>query len=972
MRVRSLTQYLRVAVVLAASLEAGASEPPHVTGPVSPRDSLKHLVVSPGLRVELVAHEPDILDPVAIRFDEDGRMWVVEMRDYPTAQTKGVIARSRISVLSDDDGDGFFERSQVFADDLPYATGVQPWKGGVFVTISGEVAYLKDTSGDGRADLKDTWYTGFAQDNTQLRANHPTLALDNYIYVANGLRGGVIVDAHRPDEAPVPISGMDFRFDPHTRKFEAVSGVGQFGLTFDDYGNRFVCSNRNPAMHIVLEDRHLKKNPLIAVSAVATDVAKWGADSRVFPITTAWTTSHLHAGQFTAACGLHIYRGDALPEEYDGNLFVCEPTGHLVQRQIVRPLGVTFCSTVANERVEFLASRDPWWSPVNLETGPDGGLYIVDMYRAVIEHPHWMPEELRRRPDLMDGNDRGRIYRIVPQYFSRPEGPCLSHASSQSLVELLAHPNSWWRETAARLLLERQDQNVGPQLEGIALNHKSALARIHAIRLLQGLDLLTEPLLLDVFDDPQPRVLEQTIVAAEGFVADSDELSTKAYRLVTHSDARVRFQALLVNRPLPPLPAFAPDRWELEAMLIAAGERGGVVLAEMLRESPALEANVHEPKRFVADLARLAGASVDERQWISAAIALLKRPEYLRVGLAGLLADPSRSGLNINLLRLKLDDASTATLDRALSDARTDAANAALSEATRSESIDLLAVAGNAMEMLVPLAIDEPNQAIRLRAVAAISRSTNSVRWQLLLDSFSRQTPAVQAAILEGSLASPARSLLLLDAVAAGRIKATEVGVNHARQLMNHSDPAIKRQAEQLLADAIPADREQALAEYQVVLEMKSDAARGRGLFDKHCGTCHQVGGVGVPIAPDISDSREKSVAQLLTDIIQPNRAIDSNYFSYTAVTVGGRVHTGILAAETSTSVTLKQAEGKDVTLRSDEIEELQSDGISFMPDGLEKNISPQDMADLIGFVKHWRYLEDPQQFITLEVPAGQ
>ncbi len=244
-----------------------ADEPPAVVSPLSPKDSLRHIVVEPGLKVELAACEPQAVDPVAVRFDEAGRMWVVEMRDYPTGPKRGQPPLSRISVLTDRDGDGFYETAAVFADHLLFATGVQPWRGGVFVTMAGEVAYMKDTDGDGNADLRETWFKGFAQKNSQLRANHPTLALDNHIYIANGLRGGQIVDARHPDRPPLSIDGMDFRFDPLTGDCEAMSGAGQFGLTFDDYGNRFVCTNRNPAIHIVLENRFLKKNPLCGHSS---------------------------------------------------------------------------------------------------------------------------------------------------------------------------------------------------------------------------------------------------------------------------------------------------------------------------------------------------------------------------------------------------------------------------------------------------------------------------------------------------------------------------------------------------------------------------------------------------------------------------------------------------------------------------------------------------------------------------------
>ena len=950
-----------LAFLLLALVHGIAAETSAVHSPVSPADSLKHLVAPAGLKVELVAHEPNVIDPVAVRFDEDGRMWVVQMRDYPTASAKGNRARSRISILRDGDGDGFFETSTVFADDLRYATGLQPWKGGVFVTMAGQVAYMKDTDGDEKADVIETWYTGFAEKNTQLRANHPRLALDNHIYVANGLRGGEIVDAQRPDARPVSISGMDFRFDLNTRKFEAVSGVGQFGLTFDDYGNRFVCSNRNPVIHIVLEDGQVKKNPLVAVAAVSTDVAKAGAESRIFPIARSWTTSHLHANQFTAACGVEIYRGDALPAEYHGNVFICEPTAHLVHREIMKPHGVTFTSTPAADGVEFFASRDEWWSPVNLEIGPDGALYVVDMYRAVIEHPHWMPTELRERPDLTAGNDRGRIYRIVPADFSRPAASRLAAMSSESLIALLVHPNAWWRETAARLLLERQDKSIAASLEQIALEHPSHVARIHALWLLEGLNLLREDTLVRLLADASPRIVEQAILAAETHVAKSRDLRAGVAKLVGHGDARVRFQAFLAARPLPSPPAFPTDRWELDAMLIATGERGGTVLSNMLQQPIALAANIGDPKRFIVDLARLAAASSDDREQVIAIDGLLASRELGRAGLSGFLAETSRSGESLESLRSKLNQSTRLKLDRLLAEGRNDAANSGLPDSSRCDAIDLVSFTASAEDILLPLALDEPNQVVRLRAIIALSRNQAIEPWRQLLGRFSRETPAIQRTILDGVLANIDRASLLLDEVAAERIKPTEFDANCTKLLLNHADATIKTRAEKLLSDALPMDREKALAEYRQALAMEADPARGRGVFEKQCATCHQIDGVGAQVAPDISDSREKSAEQLLTDIIQPNRAIDSNYFSYTALTVDGLVHTGVLATETSTSVTLKQAEGKAITLLRDEIDELQSDGVSFMPDGMEKNIPPQDMADLIGFIKNWRYLE-PQQ----------
>jgi putative membrane-bound dehydrogenase-like protein len=357
-------------------------------------------VLPDDLRIELVAAEPDVVDPVAITFDPDGRLWVVEMSDYPNGpredhRTDNVhgspeadprvhgLPLSRVRVLSDADGGGRYGDPVTFADRLVFANGLLLWKDGLLVTTDGDVLFLRDTDGDGAADEREVWFTGFKRDNPQLRANHPTLGVDNHIYIASGIRGGEVIAA-RADWAagakPVSLSGRDFRFDPLSGAYESVSGVGQFGLCFDDFGNRFVCSNRHPCNHIVLEDRYLARNPYQAVPQVHAEVSPAAEKSRLYPISRIWTTSNLHANQFTAACGLLIYRGDALPAEYHGNSFTCEPTSNLVHRDVLTPQGATFTSRPGRAEIEFLATKDEWFRPVNLTHGPDGALYVVDMY----------------------------------------------------------------------------------------------------------------------------------------------------------------------------------------------------------------------------------------------------------------------------------------------------------------------------------------------------------------------------------------------------------------------------------------------------------------------------------------------------------------------------------------------------------------------------------------------------------------
>src|SRR5262245_51472460 len=304
-----------------------------IRSPLTPQQALAEFRPAPGLRVELVACEPQIESPVHMAFDEDGRLWVVEMRDYPNGPPPGQPPEGRIRILEDRDGDGFYEHSTVFADGLLFANGLMHWKGGVVVTAGPHIVYLKDTDGDGKADKREVLYEGFAAENPQLRVSHPVLGLDGWVYVANGLRGGQIRPAGKRDAKPISLAGMDFRFNLLDGRHEAISGMGQYGNCFDDWGRRFVCDNRQHLRPVGLENRYLQRNPFLVVGEPVQDVSvleegPLQSGGKIYPISRNWTTSNLHAGRFTAACGVHIYGGDLLPEKYRGSAFTCDPTGN--------------------------------------------------------------------------------------------------------------------------------------------------------------------------------------------------------------------------------------------------------------------------------------------------------------------------------------------------------------------------------------------------------------------------------------------------------------------------------------------------------------------------------------------------------------------------------------------------------------------------------------------------------------------
>jgi putative membrane-bound dehydrogenase-like protein len=973
-------------LVLAGSLLLGHSSfAADVSSPFSPADAQKAFVLADSsLKIELAAAEPQTIDPVAIRFDEDSRMWVVEMRDYPLGNPeKGGEPLSKIRVLEDKDGDGVFETATTFADKLLFVTGLQPWKGGVFVTLAGRLAYMKDTDGDGRADVDETWFEGFAELNSQLRANHPRLALDNWIYVANGLRGGKVVNrkldtSSLGDKEPINISGMDFRFDPLTGKCEAVTGNGQFGLCFDDWGNRFNCSNRNPVRHVVIEDRYLKANPNVTVSATVNDVAAFGEQSRIFPISRAWTTSNLHAGQFTAACGVYIYRGDLLPAEFKGNVFTCDPTGNLIHREIMQPAGPTFTSKPAYEGKEFLASPDEWFRPVNMELGPDGALYVVDMYRCVIEHPDFVPDELKRRPDLRLGDDRGRIWRIataVPplprtleETTEKRRRPSLSKLPADDLVSLLGHSNAWQRETAQRQLLERGADPLARRLLELVENGESPKARAHALWCLAGISDMNRPDLKVALQDSDEQIRRQALMALEvsrrGGQADISDLTRDP-------SALVRFQARLSARPIGSgqymprdfMIADADDAWMRRSILLSLNRGAGRYLAIEW-----LNAGISHPPfsagtlALIEDLGELAAANDTERYSAGLgykALMNLREPEAGLAVLRGAAKIWSRKKIPNDLRPALVPVEKLESLAR---DPEGPMKN-------RTTAVSLLAFAPSAANVLLPFVSPNQQQPIRVAAISALGSLPGAEHWRPLLQDFASDTPPIRRAIIDGLLANADRTKLLLDAIESGQVKTSEIDLAQVKRLITHRDTSIKDRAEKLFAAAMPADRAKALADYQPVLEMKGDAARGQAVFEKNCAACHRIAGLGVNVAPDISDSRTKKFDQLLADIIQPNRAIDNNYLGYTVRQLDGTVLTGILAAETATSITLRQQGGKEAVIPRSEIDELRSSGQSLMPEGLERQIPPLEMADLLAFIKNWRYLDGRTPLSDSRIP---
>lgn len=941
-------------------------------------------VLPDGLQIEMVAVEPLVESPVYASFDEYGRLWVVEMRDYPNGPAEGEKPGGRIKILTDNSGNGVFDTVDIFADNLLFANSLMHWNGGVIVTMAPKVVFMKDTNGDSRADYVEELFEGFTAGNPQLRVSHPILGHDGWVYLANGLRGGEIRRANQPDAEPIAIGGKDFRFNPITMEAEAIPGLGQFGNTFDARGQRFVCDNRKHLRHVVFPQDPSIRNPLLIVPAVMQDTNGPIAGppppiGKVHPISRTWTTSNLHEGEFTASCGVFIDAGGLLPKPFAGMAFTCEPTGNLIHGEILEPVGSTYQSRPWKEGQEFLATKDEWFRPVSMTQAPDGSLLGVDMYRAVIEHPEFMPAELKNRPDLVKGRNKGRIWRIAPKGTKPLRKPTFVKTPAQWL-ENLASKNAWIATTAQNNLMnaEQDDETVSLVLAS-ALRSEQAAKAIRAAWILQSWGKIDRKIiekLAKTANSPEARAEAARLFEMNH--ADGDSVPEALLNLADDDNPRVRFQAALSlgawdgDAVIGALAKVAVrdvnDGWTRLAVASSVKDQAGQLMSQLLNDESFHDQPSAHHQAMIKQLADLVGAkqdTADSSRVIQQMAGLIqdepKNAPLALAGVTGLAEGTVRRGQSFQVF-LKKVSAETQAEWAGLIDRLTPiAANQDAAQTARLSAVRLLSFAdwAQAKPLLMSLiGSTETPQELRNGAVRSLAAHAGEEVDETLLGLWKQATPALRIELAEAMLRSTTRINTLLDAIENGQIPAGDIDPARTRRLTGSRNKEIASRATKLLKENLPADRKEVMAKYQQSLEINGDAKRGLALFEKNCAACHKIAGVGNRVGPDISDTRTKTPQMLLTDILNPNAAIDGNYVTYVIDTVDGKSFQGIITSETASSITLARDGSQTDTILRDDIEEFRSTGKSLMPDGLEKNISVAEMADLIRFLKDWRYLE--------------
>ncbi len=1013
---------------------------------VEPKDAIATWQVKKGFKLQLAAHEPQVRDPIAICFDENGRMFVCEMHDY--SEMRDVTPHlGRISMLEDKDGDGYYETSQIFADDLPWPTGLIWANGGLYVGATPDIWRFEDKDGDGRAEVREKVFTGFGTGlkilNVQGLMNSFQWGQDNRIHVlaGGGNRGvirrvgvppasgksGILPDraskmpatpasGETPDlQGGIELGGKDFWFNPLTHEFGLEGGGAQYGMSFDNYGRKFGCSNSDHLQYWVYDDKYANRNPYYQMPPARQSIAVDGGAAEVFRISpdepwriirTRWRIAGVVkgavegggrvSGYLTGATGTTIYRGDAYGPEFVNNSFTGDAGGQLVHRKIIKPSadGISLIGErPADEHgFEFAASKDTWVRTVNFANAPDGCLHICDMYREVIEHPWSIPDEIKKHIDLNSGNDRGRIYRIVPDKGVERIGQkvALGKASTEELVKTLSHPNGWHRDAAQRLLFERQDKAAVPLLEKVletksdgilpstdgkmpSLLDTTALAKLHALGALNGLAALTDKIIIQSLVSSDEVCRERGILLLTSFcLGENTERLTERGKDLLASYAvncrpfywddskRVAFSwCLLLSRVAVYLPEIdGRHEWALtecagmlnhfsgqadveKALLSGDAELALPLLKHVLKKRKPIKGDISPG----AELALLEiSATAGDQNQLQELMDLIQSGAFRSVGVVQAFARGlKKQGRKIEEVDKtgKLAPRFKQAVDLAKDSNRVE----------QLDSIELLGLTSSkeAFDALIHCLGAKQPDIVQSAAIRVLAQNGAESVTAALISNWPHYGAKSKAAALEALLAREDRAAALLKS---NVVKPEEFSASQVQALIKHKSPKVAATAKTALVSVIPPSREEVAAKFKPAIAAKGDAAKGQAQFMARCVACHKAGTIGLPVGPDLITVKIKGREALLEAILQPHKEVASQFIAYTVNTKDGQTFAGIITNDTASSMTIKMMGGVDKTLQRAEIKGSSSTGQSLMPEGLETGMSVEDMADLLSFIE--------------------
>ena len=941
--------------------------------PLSPEKSLGKIHVPPGFRVELAASEPQVIDPVAFDWDASGRLWVVEMSDYPLGMDGQGKPGGRVRILEDRDGDGRYEHSTLFAEGLNFPNGILTWRDGVLITAAPQILFLRDTDGDSKADTSEVLFEGFNEGNQQLRMNGLRWGLDNWVYCANGGHHanhglGTKVSSRRNGQT-YEIGSRDFRIEPDTGALVIESGPSQFGRNRDAWGHWFGTQNAKPLWNYVIADRYLARNPFVPAPSPIQFVLPPNSPE-VFPASRPEKRFHSfqEAGHFTSACGGMVYGDQRLFGE-DGKLhaFTCEPFHNLVQHNVVIDSGVSFTSTrpTGEGRFDFFASEDRWCRPVMVRTGPDGALWVADMYRYMIEHPQWLPPEGKQEllPHYRLGDDRGRIYRVVRSDAKTSSPWNLTSSKTESLVAALDTSNDWQRDKAQQLLVWAKDSSAIPLLEELVRTCQRPQTRLQALATLDGLGGLSKAMIVAGLQDTHPRVRENALLLAERH--RSDEVVFAAVKMTRDPDDKVCLQLALTLGEWP-------------------DERAGSALVELAQryyeepfiKSAIMSSALTHAKEFAAGMAKSEPVVMSAfREPIVRQSVGRKDYTVIRLLLADALSnkDPDRVVKLDELLHTfqqvgtDIDELSSITEQNGFATERkqVDEVMAAMVVASKNERLELATRIASAQllcrtnqhralgikilsQWLTPQIAPDSQH----RILQTFAQCGHESIPDVLTTVWPEFSPELRIRAIDVWLSRAAWTNDLLNRIENGQISVGSLDLSQKDRLIRYPNGSIAERSKLLLQDARMSSRKQIVDRYRGALETKGDIASGNLVYLRVCASCHRRETAGYEVGPNLATVVNHSSEKLLINILDPNADIQPGYQAYNVLLESDEVLSGLLTGETANSITIKQANGATRTISRLEVEKLRNSNLSFMPEGMEAVLSQKDVADLIAFLQ--------------------
>ncbi len=936
--------------------------------PLTPTEAIAKMDVPAGFSVELVASEPDILNPVAMAIDERGRFWITESFEYPR-QSAGP-GRDRIKVLEDTDQDGRIDKVTVFAEGLNIPSGIAVGYGGVWVANSPDILFLQDTDGDGRADRREVVVTGFGRTDTHELPNSLTWGPDGWLYGLNGVFNYSQVSHQGKD---YNFTCALFRIHPRTREFQlfAEGTSNPWGIAFDNNGSAFVSAC------VIDHLWHLTETGYYHRQGGPYPPYTWKLESIV---------DYTH--QMAAYCGITYFDSPAYPAEYREKLYMGNIHGGCINCDSLTRDGATYRG---HAEPDFLTAHDAWFMPVVQKTGPDGCLYILDWYDR-----YHCYQDANRDPEGID-RGRGRLYRVRYHETPRAAPFDLAREDDDELIERLHSANVFYRDLAQRLLAERANPDTCRKLQSLVLDPDTPRkVRMHGLWALVACGPLDPVFHQQLLSDADPAFRAWAVRAAGNQQQAATPLVQAIQQLANDDQADVRLQVAVAARKLAgvdPLvllcdvlqypqadPLIPHIVWQ--NLLPMLEDRSDDLVTYMSQLSvpsdgfvqllPHLANRMLDAPQSAADLAQLLTSLLKDARWRTrgeclqaARLALLDRPAWRS-------QQQELSKMLLPALRHEIAHTDSPFRDECLLLAATlqdqdaeqqlnvwiDLAHPATS-AQRLAALHVRAAQGDlgvltAAEAMIDHADELPHELLNGMLTALERLSTPEVATRLLAK-WDRTPDSLKPRVIELLTHRNQWAKPLLAAIAAEQLPRETLHINQLRRLQQSSDPSLADQVYQIwgtIREGRNSQVEESIAWVRrVISEQSGDARRGQEVFRKQCGQCHQIYGQGEQVGPDISRNGRGSFDQLLSNVFDPNLVIGPSYQARLVTTTDGRSLSGLVVLDTPDRVVLKLQGGKEESIARSEIEDWIVSPLSLMPEGWEKQLSRQDLVDLMHFL---------------------